>query len=517
MAISISPLDLFLDTENPRFVILQSRKQADIRKYLVTYEDVCQLATDINAYGRLLPGERIVALNENGKYVVVEGNRRTCSLQMLLNRELIPDGFAHRIPHTSASILTNCNKIEVDILPDRDSALELMTKRHIEGVKQWKPLAKKQFFAANYKNGRGQSVSDLSRITGVREGEIKEDIRDYKFFYSVYEKYCAAHPNFNKEIVVLKTDPFWRIFKAKFEFPAGSKVSPKDFLRISIDDTFNTISSLPVDLFDRITQLVFEKAIVKETVTTRNVLTDVDGILPLLQTAVDAQHNVSEDESNTSPLQDDNGAQEPPADEGDEEQHGNTPPPPDHGNTNPSGNNTQNPTGGPRPGGPSPKSFFETISWHGKLDPANQQHQGLLYAINELYGLSNTNCGRHKAYESFPIASGMVLRTVYEQALRLRLMQVRLWGAYCETLRNASFPTLKSMEDFINLEANKSIVLPTQDMVLTYDRVIAATHRDFLNANIHYPGNINVTAASLEAIAAGGMFALIQGIINMIN
>ena len=116
MAIAISPLDLLLDTENPRFVILQSREQADIRKYLVTYEDVCQLATDINTYGRLLPGERIVALHEGDKYVVVEGNRRTCSLQMLLNRELIPDGFAHRIPHTSASILTNCSNIEVDIL-----------------------------------------------------------------------------------------------------------------------------------------------------------------------------------------------------------------------------------------------------------------------------------------------------------------------------------------------------------------------------------------------------------------
>lgn len=517
MAISISPLDLWLDTENPRFVILQRREQADIRKYLVTYEDVCQLATDINAYGRLLPGERIVALHEGGKYVVVEGNRRTCSLQMLLNRDFIPDGFAHRIPHTSASILTNCNSIEVDILPNRDSALELMTKRHIEGVKQWKPLAKKQFFAANYKNGQGQSVSDLSRITGVREGEIKEDIRDYKFFYSIYEKYCAAHPNFNKEIVVLKTDPFWRIFKAKFEFPAGSKASPKDFLHISIDDTFNTTSSLPSDLFDRITQLVFEKAIVEETITTRNVLTDVDGILPLLQAVVDVQHNVPENEPDASPLQDDNGAQEPPANEGDEEPHGNTPPPPNPGNTNPARNNTENPTGGPRPGGPSPRSFFETISWHGKLNPANQQHQGLLYAIDELYGLSSTNCGRHKAYESFPIASGMVLRTVYEQALRLRLMQVHLWGAYCQTLRDASFPTLKSMEDFINLEANKSIVLPTQDMILAFDRVIAAAHRDFLNANIHYPGNISVTAASLEAIAAGGMFALIQGIINMIN
>jgi len=263
MAITISPLDLLLDTENPRFVILQSREQADIRKYLVTYEDVCQLASDINAYGSLLPGERIVTLREGDKYVVVEGNRRTCSLQMLLNRDLIPDGFAHRIPHTSASILTNCNSIEVDVLPDRDSALELMTKRHIEGVKQWKPLAKKQFFAANYKNGQGQSIRDLSRITGVREGDIKEDIKDYKFFYSVYEKYCATHPDFNKEIVVLKTDPFWRIFKAKFEFPAGTKVSPKDFLGLSSDDTYNTTSSLSSDLFEQITQLVFEKAIVE--------------------------------------------------------------------------------------------------------------------------------------------------------------------------------------------------------------------------------------------------------------
>lgn len=516
MAIVISPLDLLLDTENPRFVILQRREQADIRKYLVTYEDVCQLATDINTYGCLLPGERIVALREGDKYVVVEGNRRTCSLQMLLNRKLIPDGFAHRIPHTAASILTNCSSIEVDILPDRDSALELMTKRHIEGVKQWKPLAKKQFFAANYRDGQGQSIQDLSRITGIREGEIKEDIKDYKFFYSVYEKYCNAHPDFNKEIVVLKTDPFWRIFKAKFEFPTGTKVSPRDFLSISFDDTFNTISSLPSDLFNQITQLVFEKAIVEESVTTRNILTDVEGILPLLQAVVDVKNRTPEDEPAVPLPKDEKGAGNPHQGEEGGRPHGDTRPPANHENGNLARNNTGNTTGGPRPGGPSPRSFFETISWRGKLDPANPQHQGLLYAINELYGLSNTNCGRHKAYELFPIASGMVLRTAYEQALRLRLMQVNLWGAYCQT-RNNALPTLKTMEDFINAGVNKATVFPEQDMVLIYDRVIAATHRDFLNANIHYPGNINVTAAALEAIAAGGMFALIQGIINLIN
>ena len=205
MAVTISPLDLALDVENPRFVILASREQADIRKYLVTYEDVCQLATAINEYGSLLPGERIVVLRENDKYVVVEGNRRTCSLQFLLSRDLIPDGFAHRIPHTSATVIEKCSNIEVDVLPDRNAALELMTKRHIQGVKQWKPLAKKQFFAANYQDGHGQSIQGLSRITGIREGEIRDDIRDYKFFFDVYTKYASNHPEFDREIIVLKT------------------------------------------------------------------------------------------------------------------------------------------------------------------------------------------------------------------------------------------------------------------------------------------------------------------------
>lgn len=537
MVVNISPLELILDTENPRFVILSSKEQANIRKYLVTYEDVCQLATDINEYGSLLPGERIVVLQDNDKYIVVEGNRRTCSLQFLLNRELIPDGFTHRIPPTSVQILNNCQTIEVDVLPNRDAALELMTKRHIEGIKQWKPLAKKQFFAANYRDGQGQSISNLKRITGVSEGDIKEDIRDYKFFFSAYEKYCATHHDFNKEIIVLKTDPFWRIFKVKFEYPLGCKVRPVEFLKISYDDTQNTVSGLADDLFEKITQLVFEQAIVNEQVNTRNVLTDVNGILPLLNAVAgnigeenttanqtspsNADNSTSTQRSTSENLQgDDNhqtGSNQSTGGQigGSQSTGGQT------GNSqstdSQTGGNQSNSgqTGGPQPGGPPPRSFFETISWRDKLSPSNQQHQGLLYAINELYGLSSSYCGRQKSYRAFPIATGMVLRTVYEQALHLRLRQVNLWGNYCAT-RHGALPTLKTIEDFINQGGNKSTVFPSQDMVIIFDRVIAATHRDFLNANIHFPGNINVTADSLEAIAAGGMYALIQGIINLI-
>ena len=59
----------------------------------------------------------------------------------------------------------------------------------------------------------------------------------------------------------------------------------KEILEISYDDNFNTISSLDSGLFNQIVQLVFEEAIVHERINTRNVLSDIEGICPLLETA----------------------------------------------------------------------------------------------------------------------------------------------------------------------------------------------------------------------------------------
>jgi hypothetical protein len=502
MSISISPLSLELDSHNPRFIILSNRVQADIRKYLLPYEDVCQLAESINSYGGLLPGERIVALKENDKYTVIEGNRRTCSLQLLLSRDLIPEGFLHKIPITSDKILKTCNEIEIDILPDRNAALELMSKRHIEGVKSWKPLAKKQFFAANFQDGKGQTVQNLSIITGITENEIKEDICDYKFFFSVYKEYSKKNKSFKKEIINIKTDPFWRIFKAKFEYPiGGDKLSPKKILKITYDEKFNIKTELEKHLFRDIVQLIFEKSVVTEQVNTRSVLSDVEGILPFLEKILKKEEEFH------------------PNIDSETEQHNENPkngfdPETEGGNKKENSNNKKGE--GSTGGGPDPRRFFETINWEGKLDPTNQKHQGLLVAIDELYRLSRAKFRQQKAYEIFPISSGMILRTVYEQALRLQLMHVDLWGDYCNTLNNA-FPTLSGMEDFINSARNKNIVFPKKEMIYSFDRIIAASHREFLNANIHYPGNIHTTSETLEGIANGGMYHLIQSIIDQLS
>lgn len=501
MSIHISPLDLLLDDENPRFVILGNRKQEDIRRYLLTYEDVCALVGGINDYGGLLPGERIVALKRDDKYVVIEGNRRTCSLQILLDPNLVPEGFQHRIPKASDEIKNNCQTIEVDLVPNREAALALMTRRHIDGVKQWKPLAKKQFSAANYV--AGMSVADLSRITGMPERDIKADIIDYKFFLAAYNEYCGNHPDYHGQIIDLKIDPFLRVFKAKFSFN-GKETKPAEALKISHTEDFETTSDLPGEVFTTIVQTVFEEAVVSERINTRNTLADVTGVTEVLKSVAETGTD-ERSQPNTS--------------QGDSSAHGNSDTSKGSSEGGASGPGGSTPSGaasgGPAPGGPAPRTFFESLNWD-KLSPDNPEHAGLLTAVNELYHLSRNSFGRKRAYEVFPVATGMILRTAYEQTLRLCITKADLWGPFMATVSpKGSFPTLSGMEKFIDNPTYKVTILPSEDLRAALSMILRYSHREFLNANIHSPGNIRVSPESLVAIAQGGMFTLIQESINL--
>lgn len=519
MPIIVSPLSLLLDDENPRFVVLDNRGQADIRKYMVTYEDVCPLAEGINDYGGILPGERIVVLERDDKYVVIEGNRRTCSLQMLLDPTLIPEGFQHHIPAASEKLMESCQTIEVDTVPSREAALELMTKRHIEGVKQWKPLAKKQFSASNY--DAGISVPNLSQITGMRESDIKADIRDYKFFLSAYNDYCSAHSDYRGTLVDLKIDPFLRVFKAKFPYK-GIETKPVDALKISYTDTHDTISGLPQDVFKRIVQKVFEEAVIAERINTRNTLKDVTGIIDELEALEQAEGADANSGNSASGNSSTNGATPNGTSPGEQPSGGSTPGNAAPGNTPSGGSTPDTPTpgtpvpGGPAPGGPAPRTFFESLAWNGKLSPDNPEHTGLLAAVHELYNASRFFCKGKRVYEMFPIATGMILRTTYEQVLKMRLNQVRLWGNFMASIPRGRFPTLAAMETFVDNQVNRTVVLPSAELQSALSLIISYRHREFLNANIHNPGDIRVTPESLSAIAQGGMFTLIQGLINLL-
>ncbi len=510
MSILVNPLDLILDLENPRFVRIDGGDLSAIRKYMATFEDVCSLANDINNNNGLLLGERIVVIQENGQYLVMEGNRRTCALQFLLDRNLIPNGFQHRIPTVNPETLRHIGQIDVDVAPDRDYAVNLMGKRHITGVKRWKPLAKKRFFAGMFI--RGNTINDLSSITGISSSEIRKDIRDYKFLLSASRQYKVAHPEFNEDIISYEISRFLRIFDSKQQTREGLQAA-REILKIRYDDREDTLSDLPTGLFEQIVELVFQTTIVDGTVTTRRTLFDVPGVESLLETELGNLINGPNSEPPTTPFPTPQILDTTPR----KPSHGTIPP------TNvPTPMTTPPPSpqpmpGGPTPGGDPPPTFFEHISWHGKLDPANQDHVGLIVALNELYNMSTNTfkvAGRYeKIYSQFPVGAGMLFRTAYEQALKLQLKKTGLWDSFIAPfLKSNSFPMLSKIES--HTQTNASVALPKSDMRSALSRIIRAAQREFLNGNIHDPGIFRATPATLEGIASGGMFTLIQLIID---
>jgi hypothetical protein len=172
-------------------------------------------------------------------------------------------------------------------------------------------------------------------------------------------------------------------------------------------------------------------------------------------------------------------------------------------------------TGGPTPGGDIPGTFFEHISWHGKLDPTNNDHIGLIVALDELHRMSSKKIredGRQeKIYCAFPVGAGMLLRTAYEQSLILQLKKTGMWN---NLKQQFTFPMLSNIENHV--KQNKATVLPDQNMNKAFNSIISIRSRDFLNSNIHNPGLIRTTSSTLEGITNGGVYSLINLIIKNI-
>jgi hypothetical protein len=171
--ILVKSLDVELDALNPRIDVSPTASQVEIRVALLQTEDVRELAEGIVKNGGMLPGERIIVLKEGGRHVVLEGNRRLCACQMLLDRSLIAPGHKAKFPELGAELRNRIERLQADLSPTREAAEYVITKRHTDpGIKRWSVVAKQRRIArfisedhtleqaANYYN---EDLYDLKR------------------------------------------------------------------------------------------------------------------------------------------------------------------------------------------------------------------------------------------------------------------------------------------------------------------------------------------------------------------
>jgi hypothetical protein len=152
--------NLNLDPKNPRLPTrLQSGSQEDVINWMLTDASLIELMLAIGSNG-FFPGEPLLVVEENGKLVVVEGNRRLASL-LLLNEIVAPS-----VQVGSVGQVINLTKERPDIIPvikfDFRAEIEkYLGFRHVTGVKEWSPLAKARYLK--------------SILNSVADGEVTQE------------------------------------------------------------------------------------------------------------------------------------------------------------------------------------------------------------------------------------------------------------------------------------------------------------------------------------------------------
>jgi|HubBroStandDraft_6_1064221.scaffolds.fasta_scaffold231850_2 hypothetical protein len=264
---SISPLDIALDRDNPRINVEASDKESDIITKLIRYEEVQDLARKIAGTG-LLPGERVIVVLEQGRWVVLEGNRRICACKLLLSPQLVPAEFRKTFPKlTTATEIARIEKIDADIAPGRKEAEPILTLRHTEsGIRKWKPVARMRRVLRLL--DEGFTVEQIAQEYHATVGGIRKTIREYRLLQlaenlsglTAAEKQKLNDPD-------LKTNPYTRFFDLG---------SVKEYLGISFNSNGEVSISPPRRQFDAKLKLIVKAFLNDDSFDTR---TDPEEVL----------------------------------------------------------------------------------------------------------------------------------------------------------------------------------------------------------------------------------------------
>lgn len=231
---SFEPKKLQLDPQNPRIEVEKDATQEQIRLKLLELEDVLDLARGIERNKGLFYGERIIVVEEAGKIVVLEGNRRVAACQMLLSPALVPAHFKTRFPQASAETKASIRAIMADVAPSRAVAEPILTKRHTEqSAKPWSPVAKMRRAVRLLDT---HSVEEVAQLLGTSMGQVRKLIRPYRLL-KLALGLTVWTPDERRvlEDEKLKTNPYTRLF---------TLAATKEALRAHFDDDQNIVSGL---------------------------------------------------------------------------------------------------------------------------------------------------------------------------------------------------------------------------------------------------------------------------------
>lgn len=169
---TINVTSLYLDGRNPRIPhVTGSTSQRDLIAQLIEHDKVYELAKDIAEQG-YFPTEVLIGVEEKGKKIVLEGNRRLAALKLLLSPEAGPAQYQKRFQVLHARVAPeSISRVRVVFAPSRDDAAPIIVKRHtVGGVKRWERSQQAQYLREFVNSD--STLDDLSRRLGISKADL---------------------------------------------------------------------------------------------------------------------------------------------------------------------------------------------------------------------------------------------------------------------------------------------------------------------------------------------------------
>jgi len=171
----VSVTNVHLDQKNPRLGReTAARAPRDIIQYLFEHDKAMEVAESIATRG-YFPNEPLLVVQENGKMVAVEGNRRLASLKALKEPGLLDGARQRQIERLSKRVLDpeSLTRVPVTLAPSRRATDKQIAGRHVgTPVLAWQAENRASFILEKLEEG--YTNQQLEAELGFRAADIQE-------------------------------------------------------------------------------------------------------------------------------------------------------------------------------------------------------------------------------------------------------------------------------------------------------------------------------------------------------
>lgn len=165
--------DLYFDPANPRLVEYlpsESPTQDDLLRVLWQQMAVDELAMSIAASG-YFDYEPLFVVQEKGKLVVIEGNRRLAAVKLLLDPAAREALRATDIPTASPAVRRSLVQLPI-VRTTRREAWQYLGFKHVNGPAKWDSYSKAQYIATVH-NEYSVPLDEIARQIGDKHNTVQ--------------------------------------------------------------------------------------------------------------------------------------------------------------------------------------------------------------------------------------------------------------------------------------------------------------------------------------------------------